>query len=103
MLQLSVGDVVKLHTPENARLHNTDATIHTLTEYGAIVHAPAAATKQFRAHFSEMVSPRLCKKIGAAVEQGYSGDVCLACGGCRMRRTGVCMTCDDCGNADGCG
>lgn len=34
---------------------------------------------------------------------GYTGSICDACGGLRMRRAGTCEVCDDCGNAGGCG
>lgn len=101
--QLSIGDAVTLNTPDNPRLHGQPATVHTLTEYGAIVHTKAAATGQFRAAFVEMANPRKDNKTIAAVEQGYTGDVCPTCGGCRMKRTGPCATCEDCGHNEGCG
>lgn len=34
---------------------------------------------------------------------GYTGSICDACGGLRMRRAGTCEVCDDCGHAGGCG
>lgn len=34
---------------------------------------------------------------------GYTGSLCPECGGARMRRSGTCETCDDCGYAGGCG
>jgi hypothetical protein len=34
---------------------------------------------------------------------GYTGSVCDACGSLRMRRSGTCETCCDCGAAGGCG
>ncbi len=34
---------------------------------------------------------------------GYTGSICDQCGSARMRRTGTCETCMDCGNAGGCG
>lgn len=34
---------------------------------------------------------------------GYTGSICDQCGSARMRRTGTCETCLDCGAAGGCG
>ena len=34
---------------------------------------------------------------------GYSGDLCQTCGGLRVRRTGTCLTCEDCHSNSGCG
>lgn len=37
-----------------------------------------------------------------AKQQGYTGDVCIQCGGCRMRRNGPCLVCEQCGQTTGC-
>ncbi|PZQ18925.1 MAG: hypothetical protein DI565_00525 [Ancylobacter novellus] len=42
------------------------------------------------------------KTTGTARAIGYTGDVCGDCGGFRMRRTGACVVCDDCGRSGGC-
>lgn len=42
-------------------------------------------------------------KRQVAESSGYSGDECDMCGSMRMRRTGVCLTCEDCGTSGGCG
>jgi hypothetical protein len=34
---------------------------------------------------------------------GYTGDVCTVCHGFRLKRTGSCVTCEDCGSNAGCG
>lgn len=34
---------------------------------------------------------------------GYTGDVCPHCQGFRVKRTGSCVTCEDCGSNAGCG
>lgn len=86
------GDRIRLNVPENAQLHGTEATVTQLTEWGAYVDAPAAATGQFRALWSEMEP---------AVE--YAGECCTTCGSINMIRTGACKTCQDCGSAGGCG
>jgi hypothetical protein len=39
----------------------------------------------------------------APAAPGYTGDVCDACGGARLRRGGTCLVCDDCGSTSGCG
>lgn len=33
----------------------------------------------------------------------YTGDVCTNCGSGKMRRSGTCATCQDCGTTSGCG
>lgn len=86
------GDRVRLNTPDNARMHQTEATITGLTDWGAYLDAPAAASGQFRALWSEMER---------AVE--YVGECCAFCGSLNLIRTGACKTCQDCGNAGGCG
>lgn len=37
-----------------------------------------------------------------ARDLGYTGDVCAVCHGCRMRRNGACLLCEDCKNSSGC-
>ncbi len=54
---IQVGSRVMLNVPENKRLHGTEATVKHLEEWGAYVDAPAAATNEFRALWSEMVLP----------------------------------------------
>lgn len=41
--------------------------------------------------------------IRKARESGYTGDMCPNCQGVRMRRTGTCVTCEDCQHNEGCG
>lgn len=101
---LAVGDTVRLVVPDNPRLHDTAATIRELTAWGAHLHAPAAATGAYRALYAEMrlaVSGK--HRVDAVVHQGYTGEVCGICGGLRMRRSGTCETCEDCGSTSGCG
>ena len=38
-----------------------------------------------------------------AKQQGYTGDICSICGSSKMRRTGKCDTCEECGTTGGCG
>jgi hypothetical protein len=94
---LRTGDRVRLHCPQNVRLHGAAAVVREVTSYGARVATAAAATGEFRALASEMVPAGV-----PAWEQGYSGDVCDVCGGCKMRRNGACLLCDDCGSTTGC-
>lgn len=116
---LATGQVVYIHTPENPRLHGTKATVKEVTDYGALLDAPAAASRQFRAVREEMTyEPPLSLPdeypleaykghdtiIGTAIAhlRGYTGDYCQHCGGCRMRRNGNCNLCEDCGSTSGC-
>ncbi len=43
------------------------------------------------------------KKIATAAQGlGYTGETCPACGSIRMRRSGTCSVCEDCGATTGC-
>ena len=90
--EMRVGDRVRLNVPTNARLHGSDATVVELKEWGALVRAPAAATGRFRATWDEME---------LIVE--YVGECCSTCGSPRLRRSGTCNVCEDCGDTTGCG
>lgn len=99
-----VGDLVILNVPENPTLHRTRAKVRELTEWGAHLFAEAAKTLQFRALYEEMEPlHRANGEMSSAVEMGYTGDVCPSCGGLRMKRSGTCTTCEDCGSTSGCG
>lgn len=94
---MRVGDIVRLNTPDNSRLDGTRAQIITLTEWGAHCAAPAAATGSYRAHWSEM---EVAQQAAPKVE--YTGNPCSQCGSGRMRRSGTCAVCEDCGESGGC-
>lgn len=125
---LQVGSLVSLNVPENPRLHNSTASILHLTDWGAHVLVSSSATGYFRALFEEMVeldeplqtieqqqsvkqsingqelkesidsSPAVKKRRS----QGYTGNICMQCGGARMVRNGTCELCQDCGSTSGC-
>ena len=38
----------------------------------------------------------------AAIVMGYTGDVCPNCGSLRMKHSGTCTVCEDCGQTTGC-
>lgn len=42
-------------------------------------------------------------RIPAAILQGYTGNFCAHCGSDRMRQTGTCASCENCGESGGCG
>lgn len=90
---MRVGDRVRLVTPENERLHGTEAKIASLANWGAHLDVPAAATGHYRALWSEM----------ELVNAEYTGDCCEFCGSTRMRQAGACKVCEDCGESGGCG
>ncbi len=106
-MSFTLGQSVTLSVPENLRLDRASAKIIELTKWGAHVACSAAATGRFRALFAEMepneLSHEVLNRTTAMVESGYTGDVCSVCGSLRMRRTGTCSTCDDCGDNSGCG
>jgi len=43
------------------------------------------------------------KRLNIALGDMYMGITCSYCGSGRVVRTGVCGTCQDCGNSEGCG
>jgi hypothetical protein len=95
---LRVGDRVRLHCPENGRLHGAAAVVREVTAYGARVATAAAATGEFRALASEMVPAAV-----PAWGQGFTGNCCPRCGSARMLRAGSCECCQECGETSGCG
>jgi ribonucleoside-diphosphate reductase alpha chain len=38
----------------------------------------------------------------SAISRGYTGDTCVDCGSMKMRRSGTCSHCEDCGSTSGC-
>lgn len=86
------GDKVRLVTPENERLHGTEAVIVELTQWGAHCEAPAAETGKYRAVWEEM----------EALVQ-YVGECCAMCGSANLRWSGKCKVCENCGETGGCG
>jgi ribonucleoside-diphosphate reductase alpha chain len=49
----------------------------------------------------DVLSDRDAARIDAK-SKGYTGDVCTECSGVRLRQTGHCWTCEDCGTNGGC-
>lgn len=96
-----VGDNIRLVTPENSRLDGTNATIVALEPWGAHCAAPAAATGNYRAVWEEMEMDILTA-MGVPNKVEYTGDCCLQCGSVRLRRSGACKVCEDCGESNGC-
>lgn len=97
---LRVHDKVRIHCPENQRLHGAFATVIELTDWGAHVSTQAAATGRYRAHWSELLLS--AELNGHARQAGYDGDPCPACGALTLRRNGACLLCDSCGSTTGC-
>jgi hypothetical protein len=100
------GDVVRLNTPDNLRLHMAQGVVKTITPWGAFVNTPAAATGEYRALAAEMVPYAQvngpARVQAQAKDQGYTGEMCNTCGGVRLRRNGPCLLCEDCGSTTGC-
>lgn len=94
-----VGDPVRVHTPENERLHDSLALVVRVQEWGCHLDAPAAATGRFRAAWDEMRPVLRARGIRA---DGYAGDPCDQCGALTLRRNGSCLLCDSCGATSGC-
>lgn len=88
---MRAGDRVRLRTPDNIRLDGATARITELTEWGAHCFCAAAASGCFRATWDEM-EPVV----------SFTGDPCMNCGSLRMRVTGTCKVCEDCGESGGC-
>jgi hypothetical protein len=94
------GMTVQLFVPENPMLHGTKAKIKVLTDWGAYLDAPAAASGEFRALFKEMIPSGTNGRH--MKHHGYTGDICDTCGSFRVRHNGTCRVCDDCGSTSGC-
>lgn len=118
------GQRVMVFTPENPRLHGTEATVKETYQWGAVLYAPAAGSGEFRALWEEMRpmqetvrkvptpldSAELGERFLAAAPEptdlrdaGYTGDICDKCGSGRVLRSGPCLKCVNCGEAGGCG
>lgn len=54
------------------------------------------------AHIPKTEAPLLTQGEMARTA-GYTGDVCRSCYSHRLKRTGSCITCEDCGSNEGCG
>lgn len=96
---LTVGDRVRIVSPENPRLHHRFGRVKAVTEYGALVSTSAAGTGQYRALEAEL---EIITATTPAKEQGYTGDPCDICGSFRVKRTGPCTVCEECGSNSGC-
>jgi hypothetical protein len=98
---MKIGDQVRI---TEGRLRGRSANITDVVngppEHGGVAYfllkAPTLPTGEYRAHAHEI-------ELTHAREQGYTGDLCDKCGGCRMLRAGPCLKCDDCGETTGCG
>ena len=103
MSDFKAGDAVRLTGTGIPRLEGQRAEVLEVTEWGAHVETPAAATGRFRAHRTEMVPfdppPEPAR---AAREQGFTGDECPKCQSLKMRRNGACLLCAECGETSGC-
>lgn len=73
-----------LECPPEARTHLT------------ATYPPAAYS--LRTHTTTAPVPR-----APTHAQGYTGNVCTHCGSARMRQSGTCEVCDDCGESGACG
>lgn len=94
------GDRVTITTPDNPLAHGRVAAVKAVYLEWLLL-ATDFGSGEFRA-LPEEVSP-LEKSNGQAKKSlGYTGDLCDTCGGCRMRRNGACLLCDDCGATSGC-
>lgn len=111
---LSVGDRVRLRTPDNPILDGLAATVAELTAWGARVVVERDRTERYPTGlgtyralteeltpYAEVNGPARARV--QARDQGYTGDVCHCCGSIKMVRTGACSACQDCGTSGGCG
>lgn len=73
-MNIRAGTTVILHTPDNQQLHGTEATVAELTPWGAHVRAPAAATGNFRALWSEMILPQDTNGHGVSIAKELRED-----------------------------
>jgi hypothetical protein len=97
--EIEVGMRVRINDPGNSRLHGQPGVVERLEPWGAHLQMPAAASGRYRAVFEEM-DPDIKGELSVSVE--YTGNCCDTCGSTRMRQTGTCMTCQECGTTSGC-
>ncbi len=96
---MSPGDRVRLVVPDNPRLDGRTAVIAQMFDWGAYLACEAAGSGRFRAAWHEM---ELLSAGNGAREQGYTGDCCQKCGSDKVKRSGSCSVCCDCGETGGC-
>lgn len=119
MSTFAPGDRVRLTCSDNATLDGQLAVVEALESWGAHVKSvaptwPGSTSSRYRAGWGEMIpvrEPVVLPPVRAADmrnraderarEEGYSGDACSNCGSFRMKRTGVCLCCEDCGSTSG--
>lgn len=94
-----LGSTVRFHTPDNPYTHRQLGEVIGIEEWGAHCATSATATGRFRAAWCEMTLVVQQDSVTA----GYTGDVCPKCQGTRLRHSGACLLCDDCGETSGCG
>lgn len=103
----AVGDAVLLSTPGNPRADGQAGTVAALAGWGAHL-ATAFGSHAFRALWAEMLpadrppAVRTSAPVAPGKAAGYTGEVCMKCGGQHLVRSGTCATCQDCGETSGC-
>lgn len=129
---LTKRDIVLLHTPESSPIFDgLLAEVEQPTDWGALVTVRGVGvtvegkrrqvTLHYRASWEEMdyigplpsspegrrgVTPSRPYPVGLngkASKKETTGGVCKNCQGANLVRTGTCVTCQDCGENEGCG
>lgn len=49
-----------------------------------------------------IMSENKAERLAIARSQGYTGDICINCHGIRLKQSGHCAVCEDCGTTTGC-
>lgn len=76
--------------------------------FGPVIGAasPVSSSPPTRSGYDRIVPRSEEKPSGmartVARTMGFTGDVCVNCGGVRMVRNGSCLMCNDCGTTTGC-
>mgnify|MGYP001257441557 FL=1 len=50
----------------------------------------------------QLTLPAAVAPLEVARERGFTGDICMRCGGSQMVRNGTCLKCNECGETTGC-
>jgi hypothetical protein len=101
------GDPVQINTPDNPFADGKVATVTAVHGWGCEL-ATDFATGHFAASFDELkriIARRPSSDVQTAKvarESGYTGNACDKCGSVRVKRTGPCVVCEDCGENSGC-
>ena len=76
-----------------------------ITEDGVLRVVDEVGTRDVQMTLEASVAPledAAARARQAAIERGFTGDICDECGSSQMTRNGTCLKCNSCGSTTGC-